>query len=234
MSSNKTRKKTPARIKKSTLNPTIINKVLDSITDVVYKIIDSFDAKNKNESVFLEAQGYNSEKYFNLLDKKRMINQDVSVILHEVMTDLNTLHEDRKNFFISKSKYFVNQLAEIKKNSEIYAINEIKQRSKTIYNINRVKYGIFKARRYTKKYFSDIDLEVKLDELTAANIKKSNYDIIEQMIEELRSEYNMELYFFRCCINRLYKKYQKLYPLEFLNYNKKSEYTLISEKPESI
>jgi hypothetical protein len=229
-----TRKKTPARSKRSTLSPTIVNNVLDHMFEFFYNIIDGFGSKDQNERIFLEEQGYDSEKYFNLLDKKQRINQDVYALLHEVIIDLNSLHEDRKTFFIIRSKYIVDQLAEIKKNSEIYAINEIKQHSKTIYKINRLKYGFFKARRYTKKYFSDIDLEAKLKELTERNIKRSNYDIIEEMIGELRNEYSIERYLFQRCVDRLYKKYGKSYPLEFLKYDKKNEPILITGKQKLI
>jgi hypothetical protein len=191
---------------------------MDKIVDAFYKFIDSFD--NKDELIYLKEQGYNTEKYFSLIDKRRKLEQDAPFLLHEVISDINTLHEERKDFYIKKSKYFANQLAEIKKNSSTYALNEIKRNYKEIFTINKIKYGFFKARKYTKKHFSAIDLEAMFKDLVNSNVEKSNYDIIEKMIKELRREYEIEDYFFQCCLNKLNRKYGNLYPNEFINYKK--------------
>jgi hypothetical protein len=211
------RKPHTPRIRRTTLSPSIVNHIIDKIVDAFYKITNN----NSSEAAFLKEHGYNPEKYFDLTDKRRKIDQDIPILLHEVITDINTLHESRKDFYISKSKYFVDQLAEIRKNSSLYAINEIKRNYKDIFTINKLKHGIFKAKKYTKQHFSKVNLNEKFDEMVNDNIEKSNYNIIEQMIEELRKEYALEVYFFQCCLNKLYKKYHTVYPREFAEYDKK-------------
>jgi hypothetical protein len=223
--------KSNLRARRTTLSPSVINKLIDTVGDLVYKVFDRFNALTKDEVVFLEKQGFNTQKYFDLMDKRKKLNASTPILLHEVITEIVTLHEERNDFYISRSKYIINQMSEIKKNSELYAINEIKRKRKSIYDMNKIKYGFFKARKETFKYFKDINLEEKFNELMDEKMKNSNYyDMIKDMRLNISNEYKIENLLFQCCLDKLHKEYKKLYPSEFKIFANNSDRPLLEFK----
>jgi hypothetical protein len=181
--------------------------LFDHLTAIVNKVIDVFTG-NSGYQQFLATKGaINSELYAALMKKKFEMRSDISIILDEVIMDIITTRENRLKFYISQIEQFRYKLQSIRTNSERYAINEIKSKRKSMRKLYKIKFGLFKSFKMTREYSLNNNIEEKYNELVDYYFNLSNYQILEKMINELRTSYEYEEYFFIMCLKRLYKKY---------------------------
>jgi hypothetical protein len=189
--------------------------VIKSIGDFFGEIVDKFTA-NKNLSEFLKSKGMGDSKRFEkLMSKMILIRSENEMILYDVVKDILDTRVNRRSYYIYTIKRHNESLNKIRIDANKHAANEIKQKNKSVFKNNVIKYGFFKAFKYTKKYFSDVNLDKMHEELANYYLKNSNIELMEHMIESLKFEYHIEEKIFIECLTKLYKKYVKKIPEVF-------------------
>jgi hypothetical protein len=195
------------------------NKLINRISSFINKIFDRI-SKDKGLTDYLAAKGMaDSKRYKKLMEKKLIIRTEDEAILLDVVTDIMNIRANRRNSYIQTIKDNQQKLKQIRITADKNASDEIEQKNKSIFKNNRIKYGFFKAFKYTKEYFANIDLDKIHEELANYYLEHSNCHLMEKMIEDLKYEYLIEEDIFIMCIGRLYKKYLKHTPRIFNKIN---------------
>jgi hypothetical protein len=195
------------------------NNLINRISSFINKIFDRL-SKDKGLTDYLAAKGMvDSKRYKRLMEKRLVIRTEDEAILLDVITDIMNIRVNRRNIYIQTIKNNQQILKQIRINADKNASDEIKRKNKSIFRNNWIKYGFLKAFKYTKEYFTNIDLDKIHGELANYYLEHSNYRLMEKMIEDLNYEYSMEENIFILCVSRLYKKYSKHTPHVFNKIN---------------
>jgi hypothetical protein len=198
------------------MNPNIFASFANSATNIFGKIFDKFTT-DRNLVKFLESKGLvDSKRFETLINKMIGIRSQNEMILYDVLIDIMESRANRRNYYIATIKNHNESLGKIRINASKYATNEIKQKNKDVLHLNIIKHGFFRAFKYTKEYFSDINLDKMHEELANYYLANSNVELMEKMIENLKYEYLIEEKIFIKCLVKLYKRYVKNYPDPFV------------------
>ncbi len=184
---------------KISMKDRFLNDCMDLINRIVTKI-----SENKGLENLLTTYGCESSANFSqLMRKRRNFNENDVFQLSLLVEHIMKARTKRRDDYIKEIIKIQKKIFDVRKNSEVYALKEIKRKSKILTKTKIMQFGLFKGLRLSAIERQSINWQEKYQLTVQDYEKQSNIGLLESMVQEIKDTYEVEQQVFIRCLEKL-------------------------------